>query len=74
LELYEANRHLSITGAKLEDLSFPIRDSDSTAALSEALKEFVTDPAKKEAGKSKLNEKSKNVEGKADFQHLISWM
>ncbi|MEI6103144.1 MAG: hypothetical protein WCP70_04295 [Methanothrix sp.] len=70
LELYEANRHLSITGMKLEELSFPIRDSDSTAALSVALKDFVTDPDKNRAGKSKHTEKSKNAEGKGRFPAL----
>jgi hypothetical protein len=69
LELYEANRHLSITGLKLEELCL-LKDGDSTAALSVALNEFVADPAKKEAGKAKLTEKSKNVEGKGRFPAL----
>jgi hypothetical protein len=70
LEIYEANRHLSITGSKLEELCFLLKDSDSTAALSEALKEFVADPATNGAGKSKPTEKSKNTESKGRFPVL----
>ncbi|MEI8002776.1 MAG: hypothetical protein WCG94_00405 [Methanothrix sp.] len=71
LEIYEANRHLSITGLKLEEFCFPRKDSDSTAALSEALKEFVADPVTKGAGKSKPHaEKPKNAEGRGRFPEL----
>lgn len=70
LEIYEANRHLSITGLKLEELCFPLKDIDSTAALSVALREFVTDPAAKRAGKSKLTDKSKSSEGWGRFPAL----
>ncbi len=70
LELYEANRHLSITGTKLEEYCFPLKDSDSTVALAEALKEFVADQATK-AGKSKPDtDKSKHAGGNGRFPQL----
>ena len=69
LEIYEANRHLSITGWKLEELCF-LEDSDSTAALSETLKEFVTPPITKAVRKPELVEKSTPREGNGRFPAL----
>ena len=70
LELYEANRHLSVTGAKLEELCFPPSGDDSPAALSEALKEFVVDPAAVTTIKPEPVRKSVPVEGNGRFPAL----
>ncbi|MCX6677402.1 MAG: hypothetical protein NTU95_05595 [Methanothrix sp.] len=70
LEIYEANRHLSITGTKLEGYCYSLNAGDRTVALSEALKVFLADPVTKGAGKSRLTKKSKNEEGMGRFPAL----